>query len=254
MKILYSIVATQQLIDLVGGFTFETRTSLYPSQKFRVRSYHRIGCKPEEYDDGIGDINPRTNSDGEKLASEFYKSLKKQNYIDDVGLSVGDRSSSNEAITEDSPAEARRRNREELKIPPSISSSNLGRNDINDLFETNSYYDSEQDKSQTPNLKFTGRAVDSNEYFGRSSGDTGNNVREKMMRKEYELVSGASSERTIAFQAAIALSMLIFFIYVGLTGGIVSGEGAIQMDFGDDIINFEDVIPIPRDSSNSIWI
>ena len=80
-------------------------------------------------------------------------------------------------------------------------------------------------------------------------------MRENMMRREYELVSGATGRTALTFQVGLALSMLVFFLYVGLTGGIVSGEDAIQMDFGgDDMLQFEDFIPVPRDFDKSVWI
>jgi len=61
----------------------------------------------------------------------------------------------------------------------------------------------------------------------------------------------------LAIQAGIALFMLIFYIYIGMTGGIVSGDEAVDAidtigDFGgNDSIQFEQIIPSQRDTENT---
>jgi len=270
MKYVCILAVAQQLTNLVGenpasAFTCETRTLQYRfGESLLVGSHGRpsfwsttsarstsMNSKPEEYDDGIGDSipNSKTNSDGEDLAAEFYKTLKQRKDID-VGLGADDnRSSSNEA-SKDTPIDLGG-----SKFPASMSPSSFGGRETSSLFEINNNYDNEENKSQTPKIKFTGRQMDGNDYFGRSSGDTNSNVRDEMMRREYELVSGSTSKQAFIFQVGLALSMLTFFIYIGLTGGIVTGEEATQMDFGgDDMIQFENIIPVPRDSNNSVWI
>jgi len=44
------------------------------------------------------------------------------------------------------------------------------------------------------------------------------------MRSEFNLVSAASSERSILLQAAAILVTLAFVVYVGTTGGITDGS------------------------------
>lgn len=252
MKVVYVLAAVQLVANLVGGnptsaFTFQTRTlqhSFRPSFRHTERA-RSINSKPEEYDDGIGDIkNPKTNSEGEDLASEFYESLQKWRDTESDGcVYTGDISSLNKSA-KDSTSDRR-----ESKSPSEISPSFLGQKETNILFVI------EEEKPVTPKIKFTGRPTDGSDYFGRSSGDTNNNVREEMMRKEFRLVSEATGRTAFTFQAGLALFMLIFFIYVGLTGGIVSGEDAMRMDFGgDDMVHYEQIIPLPRDSDNSVWV
>lgn len=214
---------------------------------------------PEEYDDGIGDIANRNNSgggggesnggsnvnsDGEALSADFYKNLRTRRDAADASSLV----------------------------PPSSSSSSSapGRNKFGSLFDdTNESYDDRETQPPTPKAKkYTGRPTDgsrvgsSKNYFGGSSttgGGTANNanantdVRQQMMRREYDLVSGASGRTALGLQAGVALFMLLFFAYIGLSGGIVSGDAAVNMDFGggDDIIQFEQIIPV---SDTSVWI
>jgi len=77
--------------------------------------------------------------------------------------------------------------------------------------------------------------------------------REMMMEQEYQLVGRA--ERGIAVQAVVAVIALAFYIYVGLSGGIVSGPDAQMQDFGaDDEIPFEQLMPVQRDREVSVWL
>ena len=214
--------------------------------------------KPEEYDDGIGDINNNrntnsgdngtsSNSDGEALAADFFKNIQKRQQ--DAADANG-----NAAISTSSPSGQSRRNE--------ATSS---------LFESNDYYNEKENQSPAPlpskpKIKYTGRPTDGNgnNYFGASNTGTPNNnangnnnvVRQQMMRREYDLVSGTTGRTALGLQAGLALSMLLFFAYVWFSGGIVSGEEAINADFGggDDVIQFEQIIPVPRDTDNSVWL
>lgn len=75
-----------------------------------------------------------------------------------------------------------------------------------------------------------------------------------MMEREFQLVGRA--ERGIAVQAVVAVLALVFYIYVGLSGGIVSGLDAQTEDFGgdDEIMPFEQVVPVQRDREASVWL
>lgn len=247
MKVLYITATAQLLAGLVGespssAFSFRTHTLKYRSRESGPRS-RGVYSKPEEYDDGIGDIaNFKTSSEGQDLAAEFYESLQKRKETE----------ASSKQATKDTPPV-------DLEESFSLSSSStptssMGRTDAGSLFEKNDLLDNEERKSTTSKRKFTGRPMDGQDYFGGSYAETKNNVREEMMRREYNLVSGATGATAFTFQAGLALFMLAFFIYVGLTGGIVSGEEAAQMNFSGDEIEFEQIIPLPRDSDNSVWI
>ena len=72
------------------------------------------------------------------------------------------------------------------------------------------------------------------------------------MEREYNLVDRA--ERNIAFQAVLAVAALAFYIFVGLSGGISSGDAVVD-DFGaDDEIPFEQLIPVQTDRETSVWL
>ena len=88
-----------------------------------------------------------------------------------------------------------------------------------------------------------------------SSSSRNNDIRsprEVMMQREYELVGRA--ERGLGLQAIFAVLALAFYIYVGVTGGIVSGSD-VDNDFGgEDTIYYEQTMPIQRDSESSVFI
>ncbi len=74
-----------------------------------------------------------------------------------------------------------------------------------------------------------------------------------MLEREFLLVGRA--ERGIAVQAIIAVIALAFYVYIGLSGGIVSGADAQMQDFGaDDEIPFEQVMPVQRDREVRVWL
>lgn len=256
MRSIHVFVAALQLTFLGGKDpslvqSFETRTplchfrtSFLGSKNVRstfrsVTSPRRMNSKPEEYDDGIGDItNPKTGKDDEDLVAEFYKSLQERKDT----LGAGD--SSDASLPNKATSEA---SFEIGKSPSAIGGTGS-------FFDANDDYEAEENKPARK-IKFTGRQMDSSDYFGASTtNDSGNRVRENMMRREYDLVSGATSRSAITFQAGLALFMLIFFIYIGLSGGIVSGDAALVDYGGEDLIQFEEIIPIPRDSDQSVWI
>ena len=71
------------------------------------------------------------------------------------------------------------------------------------------------------------------------------------MEREYRLVGQA--ERNIVIQTGIAVLALAFYIYIGVSGGIVSGNGGA--DFGvEDEIYFEEIVPLPSDREVSVWL
>eukprot|EP00534_Pseudo-nitzschia_fraudulenta_P012086 CAMPEP_0201203878 /NCGR_PEP_ID=MMETSP0851-20130426/167849_1 /ASSEMBLY_ACC=CAM_ASM_000631 /TAXON_ID=183588 /ORGANISM="Pseudo-nitzschia fraudulenta, Strain WWA7" /LENGTH=270 /DNA_ID=CAMNT_0047491911 /DNA_START=48 /DNA_END=857 /DNA_ORIENTATION=- len=270
MKLICMLCLARQIINLVGNhasfaFTVETQTFQHRYRKalpgfkdVRRRSSKSLGrthSKTEEYDDGIGDWNDdrNTDSDGAELAADFFKSLeKRKEATTDAGMLASD-----SGTTSSQPTNAAER--EPSSTPSSAPPARRG--DVRGgLFETKNYYDEKEKENNNnppkpPTRKFTGRPVGGNDYFGSPDrGDSGNTVRNEMMRREYQLVSGATGKTAFAVQVGLALTMLVFFIYVGLTGGIVSGEEAVNMDYGgDEFIQFEQIIPVPRDSENSVW-
>ena len=71
------------------------------------------------------------------------------------------------------------------------------------------------------------------------------------MQREFDLVNRA--EKGLAFQAVLAACILIFYIYVGLAGGIQSGGDDVDLGADDTIID-ELVLPQQRDTEASYWL
>ena len=284
-KVIYIVAVFQQVAYLLrdhtsSAFVTESSTFQYryreslistalfrPSFRCTTISSTRIhsNSKPEEYDDGIGDITNRKSSssndtsysDGEALAAEFYKSIKERKDKNaDVDADINADTDNNGSPSNKNKAAKDSLLTDRGESPSSISPPSTRRREAGSLFESNDYYDNEENiAAPKPTLKYTGRPNDDNNYFGSSTGNTNNNVREEMMRREFQLVSGATGPGALGLQAGLALFMLVFFIYIGASGGIVTGEAAVNMDFGGgDDIQFEQQIPVPRDSENSVWI
>jgi hypothetical protein len=78
--------------------------------------------------------------------------------------------------------------------------------------------------------------------------------REQMFQREFDLASRGASYG-LAIQAVFAALLLAFYIYVGVTGGIVTGQADDDRFFGgDDMIPIEQVIPVPKDRETSVWL
>lgn len=117
---------------------------------------------------------------------------------------------------------------------------------------------SSNSNSDTAPRKYTGQS--DSPLFGnvppgtreRTPGDP----RQSMMEREFQLARRGAG-LGLGVQAVFAVFVLIFYIYVGMSGGIVSGEAALNGDFGgrgDDMIEYEQVIPVPRDTEKSVWL
>lgn len=79
-------------------------------------------------------------------------------------------------------------------------------------------------------------------------------VKEDMFMKEMNLVDRAGNERTLGVQAVLALGVLAFFLYVGLTGGITDGADRFA---GVDWEVFGEGFEAPGPSSvsgESVWL
>ncbi|CAB9496099.1 expressed unknown protein [Seminavis robusta] len=99
--------------------------------------------------------------------------------------------------------------------------------------------------------KFTGKP-ESPPFRGSNAGSFRKTPREQMMEREFQLVGRA--EKGLGFQALLAVAVAILYAYVGLTGGIQSGDFS-SIDLGnDDTIVDELVLPVPRDQEASYWL
>jgi len=254
----YTIRPTQILFRDRTSTAFVCLRSFITKRHCDTSTRTRIRSKPEElefYDDGIGDIGNRNNGNSDDdslqqdshsdLASEFFKELNRRENVFDYLVESPSLSREKEEQKEVSAEAARKE--------PSFSEENI------------------IISKQTSQKKFTGRTNNdfdrSNQYsnyFGSSSTSSSNNnnsVRGEMMRNEFNLVSRVTGPTGLAIQAGIALFMLLFYIYIGMTGGIGSGDEAANAidaigDFGGDnnSIQFEQIIPVQRDTENSVFL
>jgi hypothetical protein len=115
------------------------------------------------------------------------------------------------------------------------------------------------------NKKFTGQS-----YFKDTNGPPSNKTtaagtgtpRDRMMQREYNLVSLATSPTAFVVQGASLVLLLTFMIYVGATGQL-----GLNNDYVDDDVNFsydtstETTILVPekrattgRESTESVWL
>mmetsp|Transcript_44747 Transcript_44747/g.50171 ORF Transcript_44747/g.50171 Transcript_44747/m.50171 type:complete len:282 (+) Transcript_44747:115-960(+) len=255
----YTIRPTQILFRDRTSTAFVCRRSFITKRHCDTSTSTRIRSKPEElefYDDGIGDISNRNNGNSDDdslqqdshsdLASEFFKELNRRENEFDY-----------------------------LVEPPSLSREKEEQKEVSAEAARKESSFSEENiiiSKQTSQKKFTGRTNNdfdrSNQYsnyFGSSSTPSSNNnnnsVRGEMMRNEFNLVSRVTGPTGLAIQAGIALFMLLFYIYIGMTGGIGSGDEAANAidaigDFGGDnnSIQFEQIIPVQRDTENSVFL
>jgi hypothetical protein len=188
--------------------------------------------------DDIGGMDPYgSESGGENLAKNFYEELRKR----EEGLA------SESASKEESSSSS-------STFPTVIgSSSSIATENV----ESSSSSESTS-TAPLPKKKFTG--MQESFYAAprpsapSSRGGQSRTPREQMMEREYQLVGRA--ERNIGVQAVIVVLALAFYIYVGLSGGIVSGADAQMEDFGgdDEIMPFEQVMPVQRDREVSVWL
>jgi hypothetical protein len=178
--------------------------------------------------------------------------------FDDIIGSIGDTSTGGDILAKDFFDELRNRDETtqstETSYPPEDRIIGKIQNPSAEtpVTRTEAMYDDDYDAS--PKTKFTGQE---GTYARRPSapetGLRGRTPREMMLEREYQLVGRA--ERGIAFQAIVAVIALAFYVYIGLSGGIVSGADAQMQDFGaDDEIPFEQVMPVQRDREVRVWL
>lgn len=186
----------------------------------------------DDDDDDISRINPNglESAGGEAMAQNFFKELRKR----EQGQENESSTTTDEKIRSRSAFPGTSESSESSSTPPSES-------------------------SPLPKKKFTGMqesfyAQQRLSSTSTSSGGQARTPREMMMEREFQLVGRA--ERGIAVQAVVAVLALVFYIYVGLSGGIVSGLDAQTEDFGgdDEIMPFEQVVPVQRDREASVWL
>ena len=215
----------------VGGFAPVTRRSwtLEASRGTGVLRSKLFGPE-DDFHDEIGRIEGEDA--GKDLTNDFYEEMRRR-----------EEKSATAALpkVEDDNTE---------KTPEKQSSSSfmMGSNEASSLDETSN--------NPLPKKKFTGQRDDfyAQRPPGASTGGKSRTPREIMMEREYQLVGRA--ERGIFAQALVAVLALAFYIYVGMSGGIVSGRDAQTEDFGgaDEEIPFEQLMPVQRDREVSVWL
>lgn len=244
-----------------------------------------FGPDEDFYDDGIGDLTnglfDNSGDDeggsygGNDLARDFYKQLRQR------GADSADTSTLED--TEDTTLFRNRPGRNNDDAPNDVSPVESSKSSQRIPSSTTLPEDEARYRNQQPFSKRKETSVASSgrsngppsqggvrKYTGQSESGLGRpsskdrsndgsvrpgrSSRQAMMEREFEL-AGRGSGGNLGLQAAVTVVALIFYIYVGLSGGIVTGQDAANVDFGgDDMIPFEQVIPVPRDSEPSIWI
>lgn len=224
------------------------------SSPFSCRQSSKVYVRPEEFDDGIGDRS-ENNMEGAALAKDFYKQLKqreqkRQEESDRLTSSSGPKSNN----PRNKPKPAQEAN---FLTLPEEEARILNQEPFNKRREVILGTDGK------PKVKkWTGQASEPTTSFpapgtlfsSPSSTSSGQqSPRAQMMEAEMNLVGRA--ERGIAIQAAFAVVALCFAIYIGLSGGIVSGDSAANEDFGgEDLLPFEQLMPVQTDREASVWL
>lgn len=208
--------------DLLIGSMVNSRTCAF---KLQSKLFE------EEAFDGefIGESSKSLEA-GETLAKSFYDEMRK-------------RSNGDEAAMVASPSK------------PNVESNN-GPDNISRLMDDST--DIGKDQS-SPKKKFTGRQLPAAQQFMSSSSRATTNgpevrtPKEIMMEQEFQLVGRA--EKGLAVQGAFAVLALAFYIYIGLSGGITNRSEESLQDFGgDDMLPFEQLVPIQKDREESVWL
>lgn len=230
------LVLSSLVASSIGFHTVTTGPRL-PCRGRNLKNSKLFGPE-DEYDDGIGNAS-NINSDkdeGQALAKDFYEQLRKRE--ENGGNMI-------ESIPEETSSTKSRKTPDDNS--PSVSAKDPTVSPFSRPQEIKNAADG-------PTRKFTGQQS----MFSRPSGSSTSSgispsPREVMMEREFELVGRA--ERGIAYQAVFAVLALAFYIYIGLSGGIGSGELSSSEDFGgDDDIPFEQLMPVRRDTEASAWI
>jgi hypothetical protein len=221
-----------------------------------------------EYDDGIGELynkkvsspsppndndskknvnsNGVTSDGGEELAQKFYSQVRQQEQ------SSSSPSSKQPSISED---EVRKMNPKPFSRRQVMSVSK--RQDVTSDNDINSVLNNPSSSAERK-IKYTGqqrRPGDSPLFGGNEETPSRSSPRESMMEREFQIASRGAGFG-LGIQAAIAVFALAFYIYVGVSGGIVSSGDGDAADYYDDttIQPFEQVMPIPRDREASVWL
>ena len=193
------------------------------------------------------------SEDGEKLAQKFYSQIRQQEQSSQPPSSPSKQPSlSEEEKRKINSKPFTKRQVMSVSKQQDVTSDNL-----------NNPSSSSSSSSTTPErkIKFTGqRRPGDSPLFGGNDNDatttpSRRSPRESMMEREFQIASrGAGTGLEI--QAAIAVFALVFYIYVGVSGGIVSGGDGDAADYYDDttIQPFEQVMPVPRDREASVWL
>ncbi len=202
-----------------------------------------------------GDFNSSSfnNVDGEELAKNFYQEVRQREKQEEEEEDKTSRNGETAKPIETQPRsvlseeEAKRlqndkpfSRRREISVASSTRNNNQNNNSGNESFD-----------ATTSKQKYTGRS--NSPLFGNEPPGTRQSIspRQEILEREFQ-VAGRGASLGLGLQAGIALLALLFYIYVGLSGGIVSGG---PQDYGgDDWIEFEQVIPVPRDTEKSVWL
>eukprot|EP00557_Chaetoceros_sp_GSL56_P004112 CAMPEP_0176487876 /NCGR_PEP_ID=MMETSP0200_2-20121128/6386_1 /TAXON_ID=947934 /ORGANISM="Chaetoceros sp., Strain GSL56" /LENGTH=188 /DNA_ID=CAMNT_0017884775 /DNA_START=1186 /DNA_END=1749 /DNA_ORIENTATION=+ len=140
------------------------------------------------------------------------------------------------------------------------------KNDFNDSKDKNKKFTGrrgEIDSTGTPSAGLFARGngsvyafpVEKRAITNRTSGSNMLSPKEKMIRNEINFMNVASSEVTILLQGLLVIVLLLFAVYVGISGGITDGSERFGVDDSLDFPGLLDdrVSSIEVVKENSVW-
>mmetsp|Transcript_5524 Transcript_5524/g.10515 ORF Transcript_5524/g.10515 Transcript_5524/m.10515 type:complete len:238 (+) Transcript_5524:351-1064(+) len=141
------------------------------------------------------------------------------------------------------------------------------KNDFNDSKDKNKKFTGrrgEIDSTGTPSAGLFARGngsvyafpVEKRAITNRTSGSNMLSPKEKMIRNEINFMNVASSEVTILLQGLLVIVLLLFAVYVGISGGITDGSERFGVDDSLDFPGLLDdrVSSIEVVKENSVWL
>ncbi len=226
---LFIFAISYKVTPALGFSSVSQRSCIFDTTRCKAIGSKLFGPE-DDFDDEIGRLEPYgTVGSGMELAQDFFKEVRQRGQEATEEISTMEESTI--SISKGTSKSLEKASASETNVDATIGSGPF------------------------PKKKFTG----SQELFyaqkppSASYGGQARTPREMMMEREYQLVGRA--ERGIVIQAVVAVIALAFYIYIGLSGGIVSDSDGQNQFFGaDDEIPFEQLMPVQRDREVSVWL
>jgi len=258
----------------------------------RMHKTYYYSSSSSDFDDVIGE-GDGTDASGEALAKEFYEQLRAREGLKQVQPQPESESDPKSESKSESKSEFKADPKSEFKADPKSESTNiLNKQEVRpinrDAFgkrkemkgatnanppkskkftgqrtaNTTSRQEMDATSSSTSAGLFSGEGDSVYSFPARSSMDAPSSARERMVEQEFRLLG--RPEQTIAIQALIAVLMLSFYIYVGMTGGITDrvvpdmfdpiAESMAVIEDMHNNLNISPEAPVSVSSDGSVWL